>query len=197
VTLAVVRREEGDGDLCFATVAALDPIDPLCLPDDGWDLDGRISWRPDGKALIVPGRRASNPSVFGLRIYETDRANATAPEVWRGATATNIKTPGKGVLAGAFSPTGGKVAAISNLKTDRFEVFIGEAGDLELEDAKSAEVAACDVAWSPDAKQLAIVQGGEACSASKGTVKYFPDGKADEIKRVAGSGRAPVYRPAK
>jgi hypothetical protein len=196
-TLALIRREEGDGDLCFGLISTADPFDALCLPDDGWDLDGRISWRPDGKALLVPGRRASDPSVFGLRIYETDKANATAPEVWRGATGTNVKVPGKGVLAGAFSPSGGKVAAVSNLKTDRFEVFVGDAGDLELEDAKSSEVAGCDVAWSPDAKQLAVVQAGEACSSSTGTVKYFPVGKGDEIKRVAGSGLAPVYRPAK
>jgi beta-lactam-binding protein with PASTA domain len=196
-TLAFIRREEGDGDLCFATVTTADPIDPLCLPDDGWNLDGRISWRPDGKAVLVPGRRASNPSVFGLRIYETDKANATAPEVWRGATATNVKTPGKGVLAGAFSPTGGKVAAVSNLKTDDFEVFLGDAGDLELEDAKSSDVPGCDVAWSPDAKQVAVVQAGAACSGSSGTVKVFAPGKADDIKRVTGSGSAPVYRPVK
>jgi hypothetical protein len=196
-TVAVIRREEGDGDLCFGLVTALDPIDPLCLPDDDWNLDGRISWRPDGKAVIVPGHRASDPSVFGLRLYETDHADATAPEVWRGSTATNVKTPGKGVLAGAFAPSGGKVATVSNLKTDAFEVFVGDAGDLQLEDAKSSDVAGCDVAWSPDAAQLAVVQTGDACTASSGTVKYFPVGKADEIKRVAGSASAPVYRPVK
>jgi hypothetical protein len=195
-TVAVIRREEGDGDLCFGTVTTAAPLDELCLPDDDWDLDGRISWRPDGKAVLVPGHRASDPSVFGLRLYETDRADATAPEVWRGSTATNVKTPGKGVLAGAFSPSGGKVAAISNLKTDDFQLFVGDAGDLALENAKPAGAAACDVAWSPDAKELAVVQAGDACSASTGTVKHFPVGKAGDAARV-GSGSAPVYRPVK
>ena len=80
-----------------------------------------------------------------------------------------MSTAGKGVPAGAFAPAGGKVAAVSNQKADRFEVFVVDAGDLELEDAESADVAACDVAWSPDAKQLAVVQSGAACSAASGT----------------------------
>ena len=101
------------------------------------------------------------------------------------------------MLAGAFAPTGEKVAAVSNLKSDRFEVFVVDAGDLKLEDAESADVAACDVAWSPDAKDLAVVQAGAACSESSGTVRQFPVGKADDIKRVAGSGSAPVYRKVK
>ena len=191
-TVAVIRRLEGDGDLCFATVGP-DPFDPLCLPDDGWDLDGRISWRPDGRAALVPGHRADNPAIFGVRIYETARANATSPELWRGATATNVKTAGKGVLTAAYSTTGEQVAAVSNLKTDRFEVYIGDTGDLELEDAKSSDVAGCDVAWGPGG-EVAVMQANAACSVSSGTVKRFPSDKPTEIKRVAGSGSAPVYK---
>ncbi len=196
-TLAVIRREEGDGDICFGVVSTADPFDQLCLPDDGWDLDGRISWRADGKAVLVPGRRSGNSSFFGLRMYETERANTTAPELWRGSTATNVGTAGKGVLAGAFAPVGGKVAAVSNQKGDRFEVFVVDAADLKLADAESADVAACDVAWSPDAKELAVIQAGAACSSSTGTVRQFPTGKADEIKTIAGSGSTPTYRPVK
>lgn len=194
-TLAVIRREEGDGDLCFGKVGTADPFDQLCLPDDGWDLDGRISWRADGKAVLVPGRRASKPSVFGLRIYETERANTTAPEMWRRSIATDVATTGKGVLAGAFAPSGGKVALVSNQKSDRFEVFVVDAGDLKLEDAESTDVAGCDVAWSADAKNLAVVQAGAACSGSSGTVRAFAADSPDDTKRVVGSGSSPVYRP--
>ena len=190
-TLAVIRREEGDGDLCFGTVGP-DPFDALCLPDDGWDLDGRISWRPDGQAVLVPGHRADNPAIFGVRMYETEKANTTSPELWKGAGTTNVKTAGKGVLTAAFSTTGEQIAAVSNLKTDGFEVYIGDAGDLELEDAKSSDVAGCDVAWGPGA-EVAVVQSGSACSSSSGTVKRFPSKTPTEIKRV-GSGSAPVYK---
>ena len=72
-----------------------------------------------------------------------------------------------------------------------------DAGDLKLEDAESTDVAACDVAWSTDAKNLAVIQAGAACSASSGTVRQFPVGQADDIKRIAGSGSAPTYRPVK
>jgi hypothetical protein len=188
----VIRREEGDGDLCFGTVGP-DPFDELCLPDDEWDLDGRISWRPDGLAVLVPGHRADNPAIFGVRMYETEKANTTSPELWKGTTATNIKTAGKGVLAAAFSSSGEKVAAVSNLKTDGFEVYVGDAGDLELEDAKSSDVAGCDVTWGPG-DEIAVMQAGAACNASSGTVKRFPADKPTEIKRVAGSGAAPVYK---
>jgi hypothetical protein len=191
-TLAVIRREEGDGDLCFGTIGP-DPFDELCLPDDGWDLDGRISWRPDGLAVLVPARKASNPAIFGLRMYETEKASTTSPELWRGKTATNVKTAGKGVLAAAFSSDGTKIAAVSNLKTSDFEVFIGDAGDLELEDAKTSDVPGCDVAWGPN-DEIAVVQAGAACSSAVGTVRRFPADKPTQIKRVAGSASAPVYR---
>ena len=193
-TVAVIRRLEGDGDVCFGTVGP-DPFDPLCLPDDHWDLDGRISWRPDGRAVLVPGHLADNPAIFGVRIYETGVPNTTSPELWRGSTATNVKTAGKGVLTAAFSANGEKVAAVSNLKTDRFEVYIGDAGDLELEDAKSSDVPGCDVAWGPNG-EVAVLQSGSACTATSGTVKRFPADKPTEIKRVAGSSRSPVYRKA-
>ena len=38
------------------------------------------------------------------------------------------------------------------------------------------------------------MQAGAACNASSGTVKRFPADKPTEIKRVAGSGAAPVYK---
>ena len=64
----------------------------------------------------------------GLRMYETEKADTTSPELWKGAGTTNIKTAGKGVLTAAFSTTGEQIAAVSNLKTDGFEVYIGDAG---------------------------------------------------------------------
>lgn len=195
-TVAVIRRLEGDGDICFGTIGP-DPFDPLCLPDDRWNLDGRISWRPDGRAVLVAGHLASNPAIFGLRLYETERAFTTAPELWHGTTATNVKTAGKGVLTAQYSSDGSQVAAVSNLKSAGFEVFIGDANDLALEDAKSSEVAGCDVAWSPDDKEVAVVQAGAACSSATGTVRHFPADKPTEIKRVVGSGSAPVYRGVK
>ena len=58
-------------------------------------------------------------------------------------------------------------------------------------------MAGCDIAWSPDAKDVAVVQAGSECNGSRGAVKFFPAGKPGDIKRVAGSGSSPAYRPVK
>ncbi len=139
-TLAVIRREEGDGDLCFGSVGTPE-LGQLCLPDDGWDLDGRISWARDGKTVLVPGRRQSNRSQFGIRAYRSKRPYALDPLLWTGSTATPTTTPGKGVLAAVFSPGGTKVAAISNLETDNFQVVFAPSSDLVLADATATGTA--------------------------------------------------------
>ena len=130
-TLAMIRREEGDGDLCFGRLDLAD-LGRLCLPDDGWNLDGRISWRPDGKAVLVQARRRDNPSVFAVRQYRTKTAFTIDPLKWAGRTATPINKPGKGVLLAVYSVHGRRIAAITNLDTDRFEVVFAGFTDLRL-----------------------------------------------------------------
>ena len=193
VTLAVIRREENDGDLCFGRVDVVD-LGHLCLPDDGWDLDGRISWRKDGRAVLVGGRRQSDPSVFGVRVYRASRAFAQDPLLWRGSTATPTGKPGKGVRAAVFSPGGSKVAAVSNLDGDRFEVVLGE-DETSLGDAESTGTKGCDVAWRADGQELATVQSDDGCDQPLGKVVRFAVGSPKETKTVASKGRNPAYRP--
>ncbi len=193
-TVALIRREEGDGDLCFGRLDIVD-LNALCLPDDGWDLNGRISWRRDGKAVLVAGTRQSNPSVFGVRVYRTARANAREPLLWRGSTATPTGTPGKGVRSAAFSPGGTSVAGISNLDSDNFEVVIGKADNLSLADAKSTGTKGCDVTWRSDGQELAAVQSGDRCEQELGKVVRFSIGSPKDTSPVADRGRNPVYRP--
>jgi beta-lactam-binding protein with PASTA domain len=191
-TLAVIRREEGDGDLCFGSVQVPD-LGQLCLPDDGWDLDGRISWSKDGKTVLVPGRRQANRSQFGVRAYTSKRPYARDPLLWSGKTATPTTTPGKGVLAAVFSPGGTKVAAISNLETDNFQVVFAPATDLALADATATGTAGCDVTWRPDGQELAAVQSDAGCSQPFGKIIRFSIAKPDKPAPVTARGRNPAY----
>lgn len=193
-TLAVLRREEGDGDLCFGRVDTLE-LGHLCLPDDGWDLFGRPSWRKDGKAVVVPARRGANADVVGLRVYRTSRPFAQDPLLWRGSTATNVSRPGKGVIAAAFSPNGSRLAAVSNLDGDGFQVVLTDADDVALAQAQPTETAACDVTWRPDGLELAAVQSDAACAEPAGKVVRFLTASPTKTKTVVAKGRNPAYRP--
>lgn len=195
-TIAVLRREEGDGDLCFGRIDRRS-IGHLCLPDDGWDLTGRISWRDDGRAVLVPGRLSDDPSTIGVRIYRTSTAYTTNPELWRGRVASDITTPGKGVIAAQYSPNGKRIAFVSNLESSDFEVVLGDAADLELVDPKTTGAIACDVAWRPDGRELAVVEAGAKCAEPFGKISRFAISDPKKLTLVAGEGRNPAYRPAR
>ena len=194
-TIAVIRREEGDGDLCFGRIDVSD-LGHLCLPDDGWDLNGRISWRQDGEVVLVPARRRDNPAVFGIRRYQAQRAFAPLPESWSGSTATNVATPGKGVLAAAYSPGGTRVAVVSNLQTDRFEVVLADADDLALSEPKATGAPACDVVWRPDGQELSVVVSDDACTKPLGAVVRFSIGAPLKPAPVKDGGTNPTYAAA-
>ena len=62
--------------------------------------------------------------------------------------------------------------------------MLAEPGDLLQADAKPTEVAACDVAWSPDKKNLAIVQSDAGCTTD-GKVVRLPARQAEADPPVA------------
>lgn len=191
--IAVIRREEDDGDLCFGRLDVVD-LAQLCLPDDGWDLNGRISWRADGLALLVPGRRRDNPAVFGVRVYRSSKRLALDPIDFRGATATPVSRPGKGVRIAVYSASGTRIAAISNLESDAFEVVLSTAGDLRLAQPQATKVKGCDVAWRPDGSELAVVQVDDGCTGTTGKVVRFSRAKPEKTSPVVDKGRNPSYR---
>jgi hypothetical protein len=193
VTLAMIRREEGDGDLCLGRLDLPD-LGPLCLPDDGWNLDGRISWRPDGKAILVQARKRGNPSVFAVRQYRTKTPFTIDPLKWHGRTATPIGTPGKGVRIAVYSAHGRRIAAITNLETDRFEVVFAGFKDLRLVQPIATDTQACDVAWRPDGLEVTIVQADDACAQPLGKLVRFRRESPKQKTPVADKGRNPAYR---
>jgi beta-lactam-binding protein with PASTA domain len=193
VTLAMIRREEGDGDLCFGRLDA-DELNRLCLPDDGWDLDGRISWRPDGRSVLVQARKTGNPSVFAVRQYRTKSAFTTDPLKWQGRTATPTNKPGKGVLLAVYSTHGRRIGAITNLDTDRFELVFAGSTDLRLVQPIATGKQACDVAWRPDGLEVTVVQADDACTQPLGKLIRFRRETPKATSPVADKGSNPAYR---
>lgn len=191
-SVALIRREEGDGDLCFASLDS-PALQPQCKADDGWDLTGPISWRRDGKALLIPARDPENPDVFGIRVYTTQKAFTRDPTRWTGRTATDTSQPGKGVTHAVFSPIGGRIAAISNLDTDDYRVVIAKSKDVSLADATTLDVAACDVAWRGDGAELLAVTADPACAATTGRIVRFAPGRPWQLTLVARNGSRPRY----
>jgi beta-lactam-binding protein with PASTA domain len=192
-TVAMIRREEGDGDLCLGRLDLPD-LGRLCLPDDDWDLNGRISWRPDGKAILVSARRRGNPSVFAVRQYRTKTAFTIDPLKWTGRTPTPIGTPGKGVRVAVYSPRGTRIAAITNVETDRFELVFARAADLRLVQPIATDTQACDVAWRPDSIEVTVVQSDDACAEPLGKLVRFSRATPKAKSTVADKGKNPAYR---
>ena len=192
-TLAMIRQEEGDGDLCFGKLSEAD-LGRLCLPDDGWDLNGRISWRPDGKSVLVQATKRNNPSVFAVRQYRTKTAFTTDPLKWVGRTATPINKPGKGIRIMVYSMHGRRVAAITNLNTDRFEIAFADYKDLRLVQPQSTSTQACDVAWRPDGLEVTVVQADDACTETTGKLVRFRRETPKQTSPVADKGSNPAYR---
>ena len=189
----MIRQEEGDGDLCFGKLSLAD-LGRLCLPDDGWDLNGRISWRPDGKAVLVQATKRSNPSVFAVRQYRTKTAFTIDPLKWVGRTVTPINKPGKGIRILVYSMHGRRVAAITNLDTDRFEIAFAGYKDLRLVQPVATSTQACDVAWRPDGLEVTVVQADDACTETTGKLVRFRRETPKQTSPVADKGSNPAYR---
>jgi beta-lactam-binding protein with PASTA domain len=139
--LALVRRTGRDGDLCFARVGAGD-LRPRCAADPRWDLGRQISWRRGGRELLVFGVRRGRPGTFGMLRYRSARPFSANPRDWRGELVTDASRRGRGVIAAAYSPSGGEVALVTNVGLPRFQVLVARPHDLRTPDARPLPVRA-------------------------------------------------------
>ncbi|MTD44531.1 PASTA domain-containing protein [Conexibacter sp. W3-3-2] len=192
--LAVISRRAGDGDLCFARVGS-GRIEPACLRDDTWDLGRQISWRRDGKELLVFGVRRGERSRFGLLRFRTSRAFSVDPAAWTGRIATDVSSARRGVIAGAYSPSGKRVALVTNVGLPRFQLVVTPARRLRDVTTEALPVRACEVAWRPDGREVAVVQSDSACQEPLGTVARVDVARPRRVVVAATGGRHPAYQP--
>lgn len=192
--VALVRRSGADGDLCFARLGGGD-LQPRCARDPKWDLGRAISWRPDGRELLVFGVRRGKPGTFGILRYRSARPFSADPRDWSGAIATDVSQRGRGVIAAAYSPSGRDVGLITNVGIERFQVLVTARDELRDPRARPLPVRACELAWRPDGLEIAVVQSDDACSRPLGQLVRVNPARPRQAVTVAGGGRHPAYQP--
>ncbi len=192
--VALVRRTRGDGDLCFGAIGQ-SKLRPRCQADKRWDLGRQISWRSDGRELLVFGVRRGKPETFGMLRYRSATPFSTDPRDWRGAIATDTSTAGRGVIAAAYSPVGATVALVTNVGLPRFQVRLTTNGSLREPSAPPLPVRACEVAWRPDGGELAVVQSDGACGRPLGQIVRVDPKAPRSTTSVTSGGRHPAYQP--
>ena len=192
--VALVRRNGGDGDLCFGAIGQ-SKLRPRCIADPKWDLGRQISWRAGGRELLVFGVRRGKPGTFGMLRYRSTVPFSTNPADWRGALATDTSVSGRGVIGAAYSPDGASVALVTNVGLPRFQLRVTTPGDLRRPSAPSLPVRACEAAWRPDGGELAVVQSDGACSKPLGQIVRVDPDAPRSTTSVTSGGRHPSYQP--
>jgi len=182
-----------DGDLCFARVGQRQ-LRPRCSADRRWDLGRQISWRRGGRELLVFGVRRGQRGRFGILRYRSTRPFSTNPAHWRGTLATDTSVRGRGAIAAAYSPSGSDVALISNSGLPRFQLHVTGAADLRRP-GSPLPVRACEVAWRPDGRELAVVQSDDDCTRPVGAIVRVDPQRPRTAVTVSSGGRHPAYQP--
>jgi len=195
--MAFLRARAGDGDLCFAAVAARSATAPRCVPDPDIDLNGPPAWSPRGTEILVPGVvSGTDGRRFGLVRYRSATPFSTRASDWRrGRVVTDLAREGRGVIRAAYAPDGKRLALISNLRGGAFRLVIAKPDDLLLEDAETLPLPACDVAWRPDGRQLVIVIADPRCAERTGALARVDPGRPGNLAMVRPLAADPAWEP--
>jgi beta-lactam-binding protein with PASTA domain len=180
--------------LCFATVG-LSALNPDCTSAGPWDLGGQINWSPDGTTILVFGSRNGGRN-FGILAFASNVPFSTQASNWgHGALQTNAAVAGQGVFAAAFSPNGKQMALVSNAGQQDFFLYIVPRATFSPTQAQQLPVRACQVAWRPDGKQLAVMQPAGACGpTATGTIVAVDPKSPRTPQTLVTSGAHPAYQ---
>jgi hypothetical protein len=110
-----------------------------------------------------------------------------------GSLVTNVSQEKQGVLAGAISPDGKKLAAIADFGNG-FQLYLTSAADFKLAKAQSLHVSACELAWRGDGEALALTESNSDCSDPLGNVVVFEPGSHAQTS-VASGAEHPAWKP--
>ena len=188
--LAVSRINGNDRDLCVGRVK-LDGFSAQCIGDDRFTT-GFAHWSPDGKTILVPAQRNSDKS-FGIVRYKSKRAFSARKEDWGKGKFVTPLSPGNAVIDAAVSPDGKRLAAVANIATPAFQLYVTTPDDLLLRKAKPL-IAACKVVWI-DSQILALVKFGTDCQGDVGEIDWINVAEPTKITPLAPSGDNPTFEP--
>jgi beta-lactam-binding protein with PASTA domain len=193
--LAFIDDSGGGSKLCFAVVGP-NQLNPACTSHPGWTLGRQVAWSPDGtKILVFATKDGTNRRVFGLIEFASNVAFSTQASLWgQGTVVTDTSTPGEGVSAGEFSPNGKRVALASNTGTLSFHLLI-TGPDLNLRNSTTFPIRACEVAWRPDGKELAVMSADSACSAPLGDIDVIDPSQPNTFTAITTQAANPAWQP--
>lgn len=185
----------GVNQLCFLALKTAAKVS--CVSTPSVDID-RPAWSPDGRAILAVSTTAADQTKSQLFLFTTTKPFSPNASAW---SAQGAVGPATGVvLFAAFSPDGTQVAAAANWGAKDpsvFSVFLAPWGSSGLGGPKPVKptVRACDVAWRPDGKEIAVTQL-DNCGLKNGDIVRFDPAKPSAQTTVrTGVGSDPAWQP--
>jgi beta-lactam-binding protein with PASTA domain len=185
----------GVNQLCFLALKTAAKVS--CVSTPAVDID-RPTWSPDGRAILTVSSTAADRTKSQLFLFTTTRPFSPKASAW---SAHGPVGPATGfVLFAAFSPDGTQVAAAANWSAKDpsvFSVFLAPWGPSGLGAPKPVKptVRACDVAWRPDGKELAVTQLDDCGGRSGDIVRFDPANPSAQTTVRTGAGSSPAWQP--
>ena len=193
--VAFIQRSASGTALCFATVGPF-ALNRSCTNAPGWELGNQVNWAPGGQTILVFGAQ-NGGHTFGLLAFNSNVAFSTQASDWgHGTLQTNDSVAGQGVVAGAFSPNGKKMALVSNIGTGAFNLYIVRAGNFNPNVSQQLPVSACQVAWRSDSQAVAVMQPNGVCSSTAfGTISAINLATPRNPTTLTSLGAHPAWQP--
>ena len=192
----IQRSANGTTALCFATVGPF-ALNRSCTNAPGWELGNQINWAPGGQTILVFGAQ-NGGHTFGLLAFNSNVPYSTQGSDWgHGTLQTNDAVSGEGVVAGAVSPNGKKMALVSNIGTgNNFFLYIVPAGNFQPNASQQLPVSACQVSWRSDSQEVAVMQPNGMCtSTALGTISAISLANPLSPRTLTSLGAHPAWEP--
>ena len=168
-----------------------------CLHEPSFKALRALHWAQDGRSIIGLGVKMGDESGrFGIvrwRVKSGKPAFSADTADWtKGRFLTDTDTPGKGVLDAEVSPDGKRLALVSNVGSNAFQLWLADdPEDFALSSAKRTQVRTCKVSWRGDSKELLTVQGDALCEEDVSVVQGGSQ-RSTESEGAQRLGRRPV-----
>jgi dipeptidyl aminopeptidase/acylaminoacyl peptidase len=200
--LAFVRgTPRGDHDLCLLPIAA--PAQVSCLMDANVNVD-RPTWSPDGKAILTIATDPADPGQWELFLYTTAKPFSARAGRWspKGIVTDGMhgKRQSDVVLYASWAPDGTQVAFTANWGSPNpsfYSAFLAPATPAGLGEALpfKPKLQACEVAWRPDSKELALMQADDCGGAIGAVVRVDPTKPSVQIPLRNVDAGNPAWQP--
>jgi hypothetical protein len=186
--LAVAQINGGnrrDTDLCVGRITS-NGFTPSCMADPRFAV---------GNALLMFAIDKSNKP--GIVRYKSSVPFSPRASDWGTGRFITPRDPNgqTGVIDEAISPDGKHVAAIANLDTPEFRLYLTVPGDLRLTKAQPLAVQGCKVAWRADSQEVVVLQEDAQCTQVTGQLVRIDLADPTKAVSLAVGGDNPAFQP--